>query len=201
MDQLESGFDYNMDKTNSQNNNLVKTKKTIVGSVAGAGACVTKYPYLQKVNKRVASTLSYEQQVEIYLIALRAYMDIYHVDEAQDYWNNYDRYTVEREMALDRYKKDCEAMQNEAVEPYDLEEMQKLQKKSLDKRIKKSSENSYIPRLDVVYEVVGCCLHSELKPNVKKYRNDAKFVDLIANQMKNLRTMFGPLFPVNKYSK
>lgn len=194
--ELELNFDNIFDKTNSQNNNVVKTKDSVVRTVAAGDS---KYPYLQKVNKRVVSELSYEQKTELYLIALSSYMDIFHIDEVQDYWKNYDQYTDERKMALQRYREESVMVQNEAVEPYDLDRMKKLQKTSFEKRIKDLTENGHIHRLDVMYEVDG--VRFLPKVDVKKYRNDGKYVDLIANRMKKLRTKFGALFPASEYSK
>lgn len=187
---LESNFEV------SQNNNVVKTKDNTVVRTAVVGGD-SNYPYLQKVNKRVASALSYEQQAELYLIALRAYMDIYHIDEIRDYWKNYDQYTDERKMALQRYSAECNnTIQNEPVKPYDLARMKKRQSIPFDIRIKHLAQHDHIHRLDVMYEVDG--VRFQPKVDVKEYRNDEKFVDLIADEMEKLRTKFDALFPVGK---
>lgn len=200
MRKYETHFDEYFDVTNSQNNNLVKPKDTMI-CTNGAAAAVgdSKYPYLQKVNKRASSDLSSEQQVELYLIALRAYMDIFHIDEVRDYWKNYDQYTDERKMAIQQCIAERRAMKNEKVEPYDLDRMKKLQKTPFEKRIEDLAENGRIHRMDVMYEVDGI----RFLPNVNgmKYRNDAKYVELFGNQMTKLRTKFDALFPVGKHSK
>lgn len=190
---LESNFDNIYDKTNSQNNNVVKPNDTTIRANA---ADDSKYPYLQKVNKRAYSEISYEQQVELYLIALQAYIDIFHIDEVQDYWKNYDQYTTARNAALERCRADRRAIKEKTVEPYDLDRMKKLQKMPFEKRVKDLAEHGHIHRLDVMYEAGGIRLLPEV--DIKKYRNDRKFVDLIANQLPKLRTKFDALFPVSK---
>lgn len=189
---LESEFDDIFDETIRQNNNVVKAK----GSTAKATAADdSKYPYLQKVNKCASSTLSHDQNAELQLIALRAYMDIFHIDEFQNYWNNYDRYTAERESALQRYRSDCEAMRKGTVEPpLDLDEMMKCQAIPFNKRVNDSAKTGHIHPLDVIYEVDK--IHFEVNANVKRYRNDVKYVNLIASKMIKLRTKFGSLFPI-----
>lgn len=195
MCELESNFDDIFDQTNSQNNNVVKPYRTIVRTNAAGDS---KYPYLQKVNKRVTSALSYEQQVELHLTALRAYMDIFHIDEVQDYWKNYDQYADERKVAMDRCQQERRTMKIEKVEPYDLEQMKQLQKTPFVKRVKDLAATGHMHRLDVMYEVDGVSFLPEI--DIKKYRNDGKYVELIANQMTKLRTKFNALFPVSKHS-
>lgn len=197
MSELELQFDHVFDKTNSRNNNKVLAKHSIVGKV-GIDAD-TKYPHLQKVSKHVASELSYEQQADLHLIALRAYMDTFHIDEFQDYWEHYDQYTNERETALKRYREERDAIQKKMVEPYDLHKMQKLQQQPFENRIIELAPNGHIHRLDVMNEVEQ--IHFQPTVNVKRYRNDAKYVDLIANQLPKLHSKFGASFPVNRYSK
>lgn len=196
MRELESNFDNIFDKTNSQNNNVVKPKDTTIRANAAADS---KYPYLQKVNKRVTSEMSYEHSAELYSIALRAYMDIYHIDEFQDCWASYDECAGERKMALKRYREERSAMKNETVEPYDLDRMKKWQKTPFERRIKDLAEHGQIHRLDVMYEVDSI----RFLPNVdiKKYRNDVKHVELIANQMPKLRSKFDALLPASIHSK
>lgn len=198
MGELETNFDDIFDKTNSQNNNVVKPKDTATRTNTTASAD-SKYPHLQKVNKRVSSEMSNEQSAELNLIALRAYMDIFHIDEFQDCWESYDQYTDERKMALERCREERRAMKNEKAEPYDLDRMKKLQKIPFEKRIKDLAEHGQIHRLDVMYEVDG--IRFLPKVEIKKYRNDAKYVDLIANHMPKLRSKFDALLPTGKHSK
>lgn len=194
MQYCESHFEQIFDQTNIQNNNVVKPKDTAVRASALAAA-ESKYPYLQKVNKRAYSEMSDEQSAELYLIALRAYMDIYHIEEFQDHWKNHDRYADERKTAMERYRAERRAMKNEAVEPYDLDRMKTLQKVPFEKRVKDLAKDGHIHRLDVMYEVDG--IHFPPKVDIKKYRNDAKHVELIANQMPKLRSKFGALLPAS----
>lgn len=186
---LESHFDDIFDMTNSQNNNVVKIKDSTVNAIA---AGITKYPYRQKVSKRVASTLSYEQQAELHLIALRAYMDIFHIDEWIDYWNHYGERTAERELALQRCRADGDRTQNGTGAPLQLDKLTKCLSKPFNKHVNELIKTGHIHRLDVMYTDKLWC---QLEVNAKQHRNDEKFVDLIGGEMKKLRTKFDALFP------
>lgn len=200
MRELERDFDYVFDKTNSRNNNMVQSNDCIVNT-AGVGGDPRIYPHLQKINKRCASELSYKHQVELHLIALRAYMNIFHIDEVLDYWKNYGQYSDTRKLALKQFRNECTAMKsNTTIEPYDLDEMRKLQTKPLEDRIKEISSRTLIHRLDIIYEE-QLNLNLVPKVDIKMYRNDVKFRDLITDDMPKIRSKFDALFPVNRYTK
>lgn len=163
---------------------MVKTKN----SKQTAGDRAMKYPYLQRVNRRAASDLSYEQHAELHLVALRAYMKVFHIEEFQQYWKNYDRNEAERMGELERYKAELKPSKRL---PFNLSAMKMLQKKPLDRRMKVLGQDR-IFGLDVLNED-----HLRFKPYVdtKKYRNDAKFVDMVATHLPKLHSKLGSLFP------
>lgn len=180
------------------NNNVEKIK----GSERRAGNDTkSKYPYLQKVNRRAASVLSIEWHSELLLVALSAYMNIFHTEEIHQYWQNLDRYETEMADELKRYGVDMKSVELEPVDSFDLNVMKKLQKKSLQDRIA-AMEQDRIFNLDVLNRANGLNMLNEandlqlkLQFDPKIYRNDAKYIDLITVSFPKLRSKFGALFP------
>lgn len=184
--QLEAQFDANYDKLNN-NNNI--GKKMDVHSNVGA----MKYPCLEKVSRRAASDLSYEHHTEFLLIALKAHISIFHIDEFQQYSKNYDHIEEERREMLQQYRSEVKCYQKGTPEPFDLKKMDKLQQKSLHERVIALGKTSQIYDLNVMNEDVGMLY--PICIDATKYRNDAKFIDLIATSLPKLKSKFSSLFP------
>lgn len=191
--ELEKQFDHVFDKTDTQinNNNVEKNKGSIPRS---SSVTTSKYPYLQKVNRRAVSELSFERHSELLLIALNTYTDIFHMEEIREYWKNFDRYETHTADELKRYKMEVTSFEMDLVDPFNLEVMQNLQKKSLKDRIE-AMEHDRSFCLDVLNKANGLNIQLKIQFDPKVYRNDRKYIDLITVGFPKLRSKFGALFP------
>lgn len=172
-----------------QNNNVVKKLK----STKINDAIPLKYPCLQKVQRRaITGELTDQQHIQLHLTALNAYINVFHIKEFRNYWKDYDRLKQRKDLDLVNYNDASKSYQNDTVEPFDLRLIEKMQHKSFDSRIRANAHEGY--SLDVLNEAVGITEKIEMYADVKKYREDLKFVDMILNGLPKLREHFGPLF-------
>lgn len=188
---IESDIDDGFDEDVGQNNNVVKTKVSTAGTCNGS---VMKYPYLQKHSRRAASELSCKQHAELHLTALNAYMSVFHIKEIQHYWKNFAKLEKKKIMESSQFKKEVEAFQQDPAQPFDLNSMDELQKQPFNERVSRIAKETKIYNLDVMNEHAGITEDIEIKEITKKYRENVKYSDLIANEMPILQTKFGSLF-------
>lgn len=189
LQKFENDFGDNFDEGIGQNNNVVKTKSPKIVDVSSA----MKYPYLQKISRRVANELSGKQHVELHLTALNSYITVFHIKEFQQYWKNFDQLEKQKIELMGQYKKEIESFQHEPAQPFDLKKMEMLQKKPFHVRVAKIQSPIY--SLDVMTEESGITHNLDIKVNVKKYREDLKFCDMITTGMPKLKEKFESLFP------
>lgn len=188
---IESNIDDGFDEDVGQNNNVVKAKFSTVDTSNGL---VIKYPYLQKISRRASSELSLKQLAELHLTGLNAYMSVFHIKEIQNYWKNFAELEKKKIMAMSQYQKDLESFQQDPAQPFDLNSMDELQKQSFDERVSKITNQSNIFNLDVMNKKSGITEDIDIKVNTKKYRENVKYSDMIANEMPILQKKFSSLF-------
>lgn len=181
--------EFNDDEYNGsigENNNVVdKSKRTTIN--------VPKYPYLQKVPHRAnTGELTARTQIELHLVALNAYLNVFHIKEFRNYWQNFAHLEQQKAINLKNYEEDTESFTSERAKPFNLKQMDKLQQKPFDTRIKAIEQNGY--SLDVISEALVISKSIELYVDVKKYRDDLKFVDMIRNGLPKLHEHFDQLF-------
>ncbi|XP_055322751.1 uncharacterized protein LOC129578362 [Sitodiplosis mosellana] len=189
--QIESEFGDDFNEDVGQNNNVVKT--TVSETADTSSAPVMKYPYLQKVSRRAASELTCKQHAELLLTALNSYISVFHIKECQQYWKNFDQLEKQQIKQLGRYKAEVESFEKDPAQPFDLKVLEKLQQQSFDERVSKITSPIY--GSDVMTEETGITEVINIKVNVKKYRDDLKFCDMIATELPMLQTKFGAMFP------
>lgn len=190
--------DDDFDETVGQNNNNVDSSSS-KANAEDVGDTMMKYPCLKKVDRRAASgELSFKQQVKLHLIALNAYMNVFHIREFKHYWENYDELEKQKIKDLENLKKGSEIYKSQKVKPFDLKALGKLQQKSFNIRVKQTGKNNPICSLDVTNEAVGLAMGIVIQVDVRKYRDDVKFFDMIATGIPKLNAKFGAFFP--KYS-
>lgn len=181
---------------NNNNNNSAQTKSS---KLDASNQSSVKYPFLQKMNRRSSSELSDEQNVELHLIALDAFISTFHMGEKYWNWRNYEQIETEFEATTKQYQ--TERMNYDRTEPtpFDPKKMEKWQSKkseNLSDRIRKIGRDNIVYSLDVmnkdsrIIEEMRC--DSDL---LRKYRNDLKYIDVISAQLPKLRERFSSLFP------
>lgn len=188
LQKVENDFGEDFNSEFGQNNNVVKIKSPKIDTFSAM-----KYPYLQKVSRRVANELSGKQHVELHLTALNSYISVFHIKEFQQNWKNFDQLEKQKIELMGQYKKEIESFQHDPVEPFDLKKMDMLQKKPFHVRVAKIRNQIY--SLDVMTEESGITQNVNIKVNVKKYREDLKFCDMITTEMPKLKEKFESLFP------
>lgn len=189
--QMEKEFDVVFDESNNNNNAKTKMSKS-----SAPNAPTMQYPYLQKLHRRAASELTSEQNVELHLIALNAYMATFHSEELKQYWKNHQQNHAQLEKLSKQYRAETKAFDQTVPEPFDLEKMEKMQLKPLCDRVKVIGKDSHIYSLDVMNKNNQIILSTPAELHViKKYRNDRKYIDLITAKLPKLHTKFHALFP------
>lgn len=188
--QIESEFGDDFDEEIGQNNNIVKTKGTEAHT---SSAQITQYPYNNKVNRRAASELTAKQHVELHLTALNSYIRVFHIKEFQEYWKNYEHLEKQKFKLIEQYTDAVKTFWQEPAQPFDLAELEQIQKQAFAKRIKKNDSPIYT--LDVMNEESSITKFINIKVNVKMYRDDLKFCDMITTGMPKLHAKFDQLFP------
>lgn len=173
---------------NFQNNNVIKSKVDVPSM---------KYPCLQKFSRRVVNELSDQHSVELLLTALNSYIHVFHIDEFERYWKNYKELLEQQNEALNHYKTEMNSVMNAPGNPFDLKKMEQVQRKKFDDRVDEMGKTSSIYTLDVMNEEAGITEDLNFQLDIKRYREDLKFVDLIvkSSELKKLREHIGTLFP------
>lgn len=187
--EMDFGDDFNEDI--GQNNNVIKSKNeknnaTIVPTM--------KYPYLQKMHRRAATELTAKQHVELHLTAINAYISVFHIKEFNEYWKNYKQYEMDKVNILGQFKQEIKTFQ-QSKKPFDLKQMEQLQRKSFDNRVKMIGEKSHIYDIDVLMEEAGILETIKIQADAYQYREDLKYVDMITSEMPKLQTKFTKMFP------
>lgn len=188
--EIENELDESIDESAVHNNNNVKLKSSTSNqaTTSSSNHKNTKYPYLHKANRRAASELTIEQNAELYLIALNAYTATYHTEELRQWWTNYNQYDAQLQQTVKRYR-----TEQFTPEPFDRQQLEKLQQKPLSERIKATGMDSQIYNLDVMNTDANIVVKA--RADIMKYRNDLKFIDLIISETPKLRKKFESLFP------
>lgn len=181
----ENEFD---DDTNTQNNNNVKKVEPVKNPVP-----VMKYPYVQKTQRRIQNELTYEQQVELHLTALNAYISIFRTNEVKQQWANHTLGELCCIRNEHRYLKELEIFQLTAPQPIDLKQMEKLLESPFDERVKAIGAISCVYSLDVINRATKFRFHPQT--NIRKYRDDFKYIDMISTGMPKLFAKFRAFFP------
>lgn len=148
-----------------------------------------KYPFIQKVQRRATSEITYVQEVELCLIALNSYVEVRHIKDVR------------------RHFMDDESHVSAARINSEQQELAKLRRdadheihvKSTNKsgpfysRLKSITKNNRIYDVNVTNAEAG--LYVPLKIDLAAYRDDIKFVDLVsARGMPKLGAKFSHLF-------
>lgn len=180
--QLEASFDSH---TPNDNNNEMPNEKR----VKKVTDPLHKYPFIQKVQRRATSEITYDQEVELCLIALNSYVEVRHIKDVREHFIDDKSHVSEAKIKSD--KNELAKLRHDA----DLE----IQVKSTNKsgsffnRLKSITENNRIYDMNVTNAEAG--LYVPLKIDLAAYRDDIKFVDLVSPRvMPKLSGKFSHLF-------
>ncbi|XP_031633212.1 uncharacterized protein LOC116346993 [Contarinia nasturtii] len=175
-----------------QNNNVVKPKNS---KVSACNASTLKYPCLQKFSRRTVEELSIRQNAELHLIALNSYKSVFHIDEFRRYWENYEQMKQQNTKDQDEIKMEMVSCAKTPPKPFNFKQMESMRRKSFGGRVLEMGKVTPIYTLDVLNDVAGITDGINFQLNVRRYRDDLKFVDMIATDMPKLRSKFDTLFP------
>lgn len=190
MKKIASEIDDDFDEDVSQNNNVLKTKVPM----ADTSTASVKYPHLHSISRRATSELSLKQHAELHLTALNAYMSVFYIKEIQHYWENFAELEKKKIMELSQFQREVESFQQDPAQPFDLNNMDELQKQPFDERVSNISNRSKIYDLDVMNEKSKITEHIDIKENAKKYRENVKYSDMIANELPIWKSKFISLY-------
>lgn len=200
---MEEQFDdFFIDKDLHNNNNNSNSSKTKSSKLNSSNQLSEKFPFLQKMNRRSSSELSNDQHVELHLIALNAFISTFHMGEKYWNWRDYEQIEAEFEATTKQYRTERMEFDKTEPTPFDQKQMEKWQSKkseNLNDRIRKCGRENIVYSLDVMNKDSGIIEEIRCDSDLlRKYRNDLKYIDVIAAQLPKLRERFPSLFPKAK---
>lgn len=180
--QLEASFDSHF--PNDNNNEILNEKR-----VQKATNQLNKYPFIQKVQRRATSEITYDQEVELCLIALNSYVEVRHIKDVRHDLMDHESHVSEAKIKSEQLE--LAQLRRDA----DLEIQVKNTKKSGSflNRLKSITENNRIYDMNTTNAEAG--LYVPIKIDLAAYRDDIKFVDLVSPRvMPKLAGKFNLLF-------
>lgn len=149
-----------------------------------------KYPFIQKVQRRATSEITYDQEVELCLIALNSYVEVSHIKDVRRHLM-YDESHHVSEATIESERQELMKLRQDADLKIQVKSTQKSG--SFASRLKSITKNNRIYDLNVTNAEAG--VYALLKTDLAAYRDDIKFVDLVSpHVMPKLGAKFSHLF-------
>lgn len=148
-----------------------------------------KYPFIQKVQRRATSEITYDQEIEMCLIALSAYVEVRHIKDVRHHLMDDEKKVSKAKIERDK-KELSKLRENDELEIH-VKGVERTG--SFSSRLKSMTKNNRIYDVDVTNAEAG--LYVPLKIGLAAYRDDIKFVDLVSPRiMPKLGAKFQHLF-------